>query len=306
MIFTIILIFVTGLCIGSFLNVVILRALSCESIVYPASKCPQCQTPLRPWHNIPVVSYLVLRGQCAFCAAKISPQYPVIELITGALFVIALFRYGLSVQTVLAWIVLSLFVVIAVTDIRERVVFTQHTYILAGLGLINALFASLASGNFAPLVSSLLGAVVGILIMEAVARLGYLLAGARAFGEGDTYIAAALGAIFGWKELLVVLAVSLAVQLVFTLPVFARKLLAEKDYKTLGMSAAFFVYAAAMYIVQDALSAGAYALASLILAGLGIYLCRLVLSGLKENTAKLTYLPFGPAMVIAGALVLLL
>ena len=68
-------IFITGVCIGSFLNVVILRALSEESIVFPPSKCPKCQTPLKWWHNIPVLSFIFLKGKCAFCHEKISIQF---------------------------------------------------------------------------------------------------------------------------------------------------------------------------------------------------------------------------------------
>ena len=75
-----------GLCFGSFYNVVILRSLSEESLVFPASKCPHCQTKLKPWHNIPVISYILLGGKCAFCKDKISIQYPLIELITMGLF----------------------------------------------------------------------------------------------------------------------------------------------------------------------------------------------------------------------------
>ena len=71
-----------GLCLGSFYNVVILRSLSEESLVFPPSKCPKCQNRLKPWHNIPVFSYIFLKGKCAFCKEKISIQYPIIELTT--------------------------------------------------------------------------------------------------------------------------------------------------------------------------------------------------------------------------------
>ena len=71
---------IVGLCLGSFYNVVILRSLTGESIVFPGSKCPKCQNKLKPWHNIPVISYLFLRGKCAFCKEKISIQYPIISL----------------------------------------------------------------------------------------------------------------------------------------------------------------------------------------------------------------------------------
>ena len=86
-------IFIIGLCVGSFMNVVILRTVSEESIVFPGSKCPKCQTPLKWYHNIPVFSYLFLRGKCGFCKEKISIQYPIVELLTAVLFVALFLRF---------------------------------------------------------------------------------------------------------------------------------------------------------------------------------------------------------------------
>ena len=86
---------VIGLCLGSFYNVVILRSLSNESIVFPSSKCPKCGEKLKPWHNIPVLSYIFLRGKCAFCKEKISLQYPLVELTTMGLFLWSFYEFGL-------------------------------------------------------------------------------------------------------------------------------------------------------------------------------------------------------------------
>ena len=83
---------ILGLCLGSFYNVVILRSLSGESIVFPPSKCPKCGNKLKPWHNIPVLSYIFLRGKCAFCKEKISIQYPLIELTTMILFAVSFLK----------------------------------------------------------------------------------------------------------------------------------------------------------------------------------------------------------------------
>jgi len=80
------LVFIIGLCIGSFLNVVILRGLSGESIVMPPSKCPACDHKLYWWHNIPIISYILLRGKCGFCKAPISIQYPLVEGFTVIIF----------------------------------------------------------------------------------------------------------------------------------------------------------------------------------------------------------------------------
>ncbi len=91
------------------------------------------------------------------------------------------------------------------------------------------------------MIASVLGIIAGVVIMEIFARFGYLVAGTRAFGEGDSYIAAGLGAIFGWKYLLTVLVYGFVTQIVLTIPVFIAKLYRKKDYKTLGSFFAFFL-----------------------------------------------------------------
>src|SRR5574344_1354401 len=120
-------VFVTGVCIGSFLNVVILRAFSNESICFPGSKCPKCQKPLKWYHNIPIFSYIFLKGKCAFCKEPISIQYPIVELHTGILFVVVFIKFEISLNTLFILAFLSLFIVLAVSDIKEQVVFDMHT-----------------------------------------------------------------------------------------------------------------------------------------------------------------------------------
>ncbi len=311
------LIFIIGLCVGSFLNVVVLRALSEESIVFPASKCPKCQAKLKWWHNIPVLSYIFLRGKCGFCKDPISIQYPIVELVTGLLFVIIFVQYGINWALLIALAIACTLVVIAGTDIKEKVVFDVHSYILVGLGLLNAAiltfdaytttvsFQWLSLNN--PLINSILGIVAGIVIMEAAARAGYLVAGTRAFGEGDTFIAAGLGAIFGWAALLVILAASVLIQVVFTLPIFVKKLFAQKDYKTIILTVVFSVSALAFWALQARMPQIVYAILAVLLAIVGVTLCVLILRGLrKETPEEMTYLPFGPAMVIAGLATLII
>lgn len=310
-------VFIIGLCIGSFLNVVVLRALSNESIVFPASKCPKCQTPLKWWHNIPVISYICLGGKCAFCKEKISIQYPIVELLTGIIFTYIFLKFGVSINTLFFWVFSAMLIVIAGTDIKEKVVFDVHTYTLIGLGLIYSigyLIYYLHAGTPLtlmnnPLTMSILGIVTGVVIMEVFARAGYLIAGTRAFGEGDTFIAAGLGALFGWKILLIVLILSVIVQVILFLPIFIKGLIVNKDWKTLISFAAFAVYAAVFYLLQQLgiLAENRliiYMTGALILAALGILSCMLIFRGLRENPENRTYLPFGPAMVAAAFIVI--
>ena len=313
-------VFITGLCIGSFLNVVILRAFSNESIAYPASKCPMCQKPLRWYHNIPVLSYLCLSGKCAYCKEGISLQYPIVELITGCLFVAVFIKFGFGINALFMFIFTALFVVLAATDIREKVVFDFHTYTLAALGLIYNLFNFghlykgqhiLTLGHFAlhinnSIIASVLGLILGIVIMEIFARFGYLVAGTRAFGEGDTYIAAGLGAIFGWKYLVTILIYSFIIQIVLTIPVFVKKLFVQKDFRTLGSFTGFFLFVILFkYLSKTDIvnNLAVYGLMVLILIILGIYVCRRILGGIRNET-NLTYLPFGPAMVFAALIIM--
>lgn len=322
------LVFVTGLSIGSFLNVVILRTLSEESIVFPASKCPKCQTPLKWWHNIPVFSYIFLHGKCAFCKEPISIQYPIIELLTGIIFTLLFMKFGLRFDTLFAWIFSALLIVIAGTDMKEKVVYDVHTYTLIGFGLLyalivtgTALFQVHAAGTpleFSkyillnnPLTMSIFGALLGAAILEIFARAGYLIAGTRAFGEGDTFIAAGLGAMFGWRTLLVVLALSVIVQVVLFLPIFIRGLVQNKDWKTLISFILFCTFAITFYSLQHfriitVENVLIFSIGAIILAVLGIISCMFIFKGLRENPENRTYLPFGPAMVIAAFAALLL
>jgi len=312
-------VFVTGVCIGSFLNVVVLRAFSNESIAYPASKCPLCQKPLKWYHNIPVISYICLSGKCAYCKDPISIQYPIVELVTGFLFVAIFIKFGLTLNTLFMMAFASLFVVMATTDIREKVVFDFHTYTLAILGVIYNLLnvghvfgqkvfavghVSFAVNN--SIIDSILGLLAGIVIMELLARFGYVVAKTRAFGEGDTYIAAGLGAVFGLNNLITILVYSLIIQIVLTLPIFFKKLYDNKDFKTIISFVGFFLVVCSFRLLDNlGLLSNMLVLGFFVflLCALGIYVCKRILGGIK-TPENLTYLPFGPAMVFAGFIVM--
>jgi len=313
-------IFLIGLCIGSFLNVVILRAFSNESIAFPGSKCPTCQTPLKWYHNIPVLSYLFLKGQCAFCKEKISAQYPIIELVTGLLYVAIFIKFEIGFNALFMLIFASLFVVLAATDIKERVVFDAHTYSLIIMGVIYNLFnigglyqgekiitlGKISFGINNSFIAAIIGILLGVIVMEIFARFGYLVAGTRAFGEGDTYIAAGLGAIFGWKYLITVLVYGFIIQLVLTIPIFIKKLYLNKDYRTLASFFTFFLLIIVMKWVDyanDVVNIFVFVTLTILLCGVGFYVCKRILGGLHDKDS-MTYLPFGPALVL-GALTMI-
>jgi leader peptidase (prepilin peptidase)/N-methyltransferase len=353
-------IFVIGLVIGSFLNVVILRTVSEESIVFPASKCPKCQTPLKWYHNIPVLSYLFLRGKCAFCKEHISIQYPIVELLTGVLFVALFIRFcnpideffGLEVMNPISWvqfamyifslIVVSLFIAIAGTDILEKKVANVHTYSLIGVGILYSIVYSVLSIVFytningfpkidldfiltCPILITLAAAIMGFLLIEAVARLGIAFVGARTFGEGDSYISAGIGAVLGalftssplysgfvpvLQALLLVLIGSGVIQLFVTMPLFIKKLVVSKNWITLGALSCFVIYTIGYFFAQNLGWLNypvAYWTSTLVLVAIGLFACRELICGLKRNdAADGLYLPFGPAMVASALIALFL
>ena len=271
-----------GLCLGSFFNVVILRSLTNESIVFPASKCPKCNNKLKPWHNIPVLSYLFLRGKCAFCKEKISIQYPLIELITMGLFVFSFIKFGLEWKSLFAMIICSCMLIMSMTDLKEKLV---DCNIAIGLSIIGLLYNGLINHT---LLDSIYGLLLGAIIIEILASIGYIFKKGRAFGEGDTYVAGALGACFGLMGLLQVLFYTLIASMIFIVPIFLYKQYKNNNKATCILSILFILFV----LVYKLLVQNWYSFA--VLAFTGLALCKTILSGLKEDS-ELTYLPLIPA-----------
>ncbi len=286
------------MCIGSFLNVVILRAFSGESIVLPPSKCPKCHEKIKWYDNIPVISYMVLRGKCRFCKEPISIQYPIIEFLTGVVFMLILYKFQISLTSLFLMIIASLSIVISTTDLKEKVVFDVHTISFA----VVALIYSLINHN---IVNSIIGLILAALTMEIIARSGYLFVKRRAFGEGDTYIAAGIGALAGIKAFLIILALSVLFQVLVILPSFIKKMWQNKEEK-LAITLMAFIVITAIYKSLD------YKLdlnitITLVFIGLivtlGVYSCIKLLK-ISKSPEELTYLPFGPSLLITNFVVI--
>lgn len=210
---------VVGLALGSFLNVCIIRIPAGGSVLRPRSRCPRCNRPLRWYENIPVLSFLALRGRCRTCGARISLQYPAVELLTGLVWV-GSFLYYQSLWTALwAAIFVTLLIGIAVTDARR--------YIIPDLfsvgGLVLGLALALAPGPPAPL-QALLGAALGFGLMYGVAVVGEWAFKKPALGGGDIKMMAMVGAFLGpGGVLLTIFAGSVIGSLAFGLSRFAWK-----------------------------------------------------------------------------------
>jgi leader peptidase (prepilin peptidase)/N-methyltransferase len=191
--------FLFGSVIGSFLNVVIHRLPREESIVFPPSRCPACRKPIRPWDNIPLVSWLILRGRCRNpeCRAVISPRYPAVELSTALLFTAFVWKYGPTVAA-LPWLVFSaLLVAILFIDLDHQIIPDELS--LPGLAVGLAVAPILPH----PFLEGILGVMAGTTFFYLTAAISFAILGQEAMGDGDIKMAAMMGAFLGWKMLAV-------------------------------------------------------------------------------------------------------
>ena len=230
---------VLGLVIGSFLNVVIHRVpvmlerrwraecaeLAADAptlpaaegapynLVVPRSCCPACGTPIKAWHNVPVLSYLWLRGRCASCSARISPRYPLVEALTGALSALVAWRFGFGWPTLAALVLTWFLVALAAIDIDRQLLPDTLTLPLMWLGLLLSLFASAHGGGPIPVDprAALIGAAAGYLSLWSVYHLFRALTRKEGMGYGDFKLLAALGAWLGWQMLLPTVIIAAAV-----------------------------------------------------------------------------------------------
>jgi leader peptidase (prepilin peptidase) / N-methyltransferase len=185
-------ILLVGLFLGSFYNVVGLRIPANQSIVRPRSACPNCKHTLGPLELIPVLSYLFQRGKCRVCQTRISPLYPIMELLTGMLFVAAPFLLGWTHELWVAWTLISLLVIITISDLAYMLIPDKILLFFVGLFLVERILLPLT-----PWWDSLLGAAIGftlLLIIAIVSKGG--------MGGGDIKLYALIGFVVGTKILL--------------------------------------------------------------------------------------------------------
>lgn len=280
---------VVGLCLGSFFNVVILRSLSNESIVFPASKCPKCNHKLYFWHNIPVLSYIMLGGKCYFCKEKISIQYPIVELLTMFLFGATFVKFGINIKTIFVLFWLSCFVIMTGTDLKAKLV---DCNIAIAMGVTGILYNFIQHG-VSGVIASLIGLVLGAVVLELIARSGYLVAGTRAMGEADTYVAVAIGAIVG-KDILFVLAYALIASMIFIVPMFLYNQFKNDNKKTCILSILFVLAVMTFKLLWQ----NYWTLAALIITGAMLAIS--ILKNIKQEENR-NYLPYVPALAV-GAL----
>lgn len=308
--YIIILLYITvfGLCFGSFLNVVILRGLSGESFLFSRSKCPKCGKRLCWYMNIPIFSYIFLKGKCAFCKNPISVQYPIIEALTAVLFLISFIYFGFNLKAIFMCAFFFMFLALCVTDIKQKVIIDYHAYILAFLGLIYSCFDFSNINIFA----SIIGGITGFLVLEIIARIAALFAGERAFGEGDSLITLGLGTIFGFKDIILIIAFAILIQGLLALPVLSYGAIKNNNKKLcysyiLTGFALIYLLIANIFKLENYTTV--YTISVILLAFALIWALKNILNSIKERNLKangddyqtnLSFLPFGPALISAS------
>jgi len=198
--------FIFGLITGSFLNVCIYRLPREISIVSPPSACPGCKNPIKPWDNIPIISYLFLRGKCRNCGERISIRYPLVELLNGLLYLLIVYFFGFGWHLIPLFAFVSAMVVITFIDLEFQIIPDVITLPGILIGVISSvfflsdpLFNLHASDMLTGLINSLIGILLGggLFFLIAVVSKGGM-------GGGDIKMMAMVGAFMGWKAVLLV------------------------------------------------------------------------------------------------------
>jgi leader peptidase (prepilin peptidase)/N-methyltransferase len=205
---------ILGLVLGSFLNVCIVRLPSKQSILVPRSHCPRCKHPIRWFDNIPLVSYLLLRGRCRDCHARISPQYPLVEALTALLLIASFRRFGLSPEFVKYSALVMMLIVLIFTDLRQRCIPHAVTVFGISLGVVFSFFIQVDNrpvgwlaermglfpqGTVLSVLGAIMGALTGGGLFYAVGEAFYILGGRKKeyLGFGDVMLMLMVGTFLG-------------------------------------------------------------------------------------------------------------
>lgn len=222
---------ILGLCVGSFLNVVICRFPKGESIVFPSSHCPICKYPIKAYDNIPILSWIILKGKCRKCNCRIPLRYPVIELTTGMLFGIQYFLYLKNFSSNLELIPLFIFVSVlysqSVIDIETQMLPFSLSLFGIFTGLLWALFRNTWWDYY-------LACAAGFAIMGMIGLVGKYIYKKEAMGGGDLVFAAFLGSFLGVKNMVTALFIAFFVSGIFAIFFLVSGMKGRKDEFPLG------------------------------------------------------------------------
>jgi len=194
---------VAGAAVGSFLNVLIGRIPEGQSIIYPSSHCPKCKHDIRFYDNIPLISYLILRGRCRDCQEKISLRYPVVEAITAVMSLLLFWKFGLSLKYLFSFVFTAALIVITFIDLDLQII--PDVITLPGIPLF---FLAAVFFMDVKVMEALLGLFIGGGCLFAIAFVYEFITKREGMGGGDIKLLAMMGAFLGWKSLFFILFVS--------------------------------------------------------------------------------------------------
>jgi leader peptidase (prepilin peptidase)/N-methyltransferase len=232
--------FVFGSVVGSFLNVCICRMPKDESVVTPPSHCPLCNYRIRWYDNIPLISYLLLRGKCRGCGTHISLQYPLVELLNGLLTLALFLRFGLSLTFLALFLFCSSLVVITFIDLEHQIIPDEISLSGIVIGFVFSFF--LPWQNW---LNSLLGILLGGGSLLLVAYGYQWLTGKEGMGGGDIKLLAMMGAFLGWKSVLFIIFAS---SLIGSVVGITMMLVQKKDSKLAIPFGPYLAFGAVLYI----------------------------------------------------------
>ena len=238
--FIIIFLFILGAFLGSFYNVCIFRMPLKISIMYPSSRCMKCKSPINFYDNIPIISYIILKGKCRKCKSKISIIYPIVEILTAILFVVVFIKFKYSINTIKYLIFVSILIIIAFIDLRTYTILDRFVYLLIILGF---LFGTL---NFE---TYFLGASVYCFFFFLLYIVGESFFKKEAIGFGDLKLAAGIGAFLGYNGLFTLylfVLFSFGLGALVSLFLISKKVITRKHYIPFGP---FMVIAAILLVI---------------------------------------------------------
>jgi leader peptidase (prepilin peptidase)/N-methyltransferase len=236
------LVFLYGLLVGSFLNVLIYRIPRNESIVFPGSHCPSCGASLHFFDLIPVVSYIMLGGKCRYCKGPISPRYPIVELVTASLITVQAWRRGINPSFFLFAALTAILVAVTMIDYDCQIIPDSLVLLITILGALHLYYVLLPSFGKAVLLDRAAGFLLGgglFFLIAVVSRGG--------MGGGDIKLAAALGLWFGWKELLLLIFTAFVTGAIVSVFLLVTHIKGRKEGIPFGPFLAFSAYLVSLY-----------------------------------------------------------
>lgn len=235
------ILFLFGITIGSFLNVCIYRIPRKQSIAYPPSHCTACKSRLRPIDLIPLLSYMLLRGKCGYCGGKVSPQYPMVELANGLLYITLFHIYGFSLNAIIYALLISVLLVISIIDYSYYKIPDGLNGLIILLGVVYLMF----NKSEVSMMNHLLGLVVGgglFLLISIISK--------GAMGGGDIKLMGSLGLLFGWQKILVIALLAFNIGAIMSIIMIVCKIKNKKDTIPFGPFIAVSAYIVLVYGTQ--------------------------------------------------------